>query len=217
MFVHSYTTIVYTFTAWTIFLMNFWKKKRLSIFFLKFYTENTYIINLGLPVNLVRWKRKISPLSFFSWQLNAKNRFSISSLVFPQSSWEGVTHLKKNYLSLIRNVTFHEINCPNNQINKKKQANRGRCQLAGVQNKFVWYLSCFEMIVIDCWIDMTFVSQILQQGLDFLHWNWIISLLNIDKLRYKLYHIIRMIYSRVRRGGETHAKTYVSLRNRPRI
>jgi hypothetical protein len=26
---------------------------------------------------------KISPLSFFSWQLNAKNRFSISPMVFP--------------------------------------------------------------------------------------------------------------------------------------
>ena len=59
--------------------------------------EPTKKLHSGLyPVNrMSNQLNKISPLSFFSWQLNAKKRFSISSIVFPQSSWEAVAHLKK--------------------------------------------------------------------------------------------------------------------------
>jgi hypothetical protein len=40
-------------------------------------------------------KGKISPLSFFSWQLNAKTRFSISSMVSRNRHEKGDLLLKK--------------------------------------------------------------------------------------------------------------------------
>jgi hypothetical protein len=53
--------------------------------------EPTKKLYFGLyPVNrMSNQLNKISRLSFFSWQLNAKKRFSISPMVFPLSSGQG--------------------------------------------------------------------------------------------------------------------------------
>jgi hypothetical protein len=85
LFVHPNITTVYTFTSWTIFLMNFWKKKQVSIF----------SSNLILKI-----------------QLTAKNRFSISPMVFPQSSWVG-----KNIDDIEKR--FFAFNCQLKKLNKE--------------------------------------------------------------------------------------------------
>jgi hypothetical protein len=62
-------------------LLSWNKNTSFDFFFQIFYWKCLYNRSSVTGEPVVRWKRKNSPLSFFSWQFNAKKRFVISHTV----------------------------------------------------------------------------------------------------------------------------------------